>query len=72
MWMIQGSPRTLDRLPELFGSHVQQSDVFRTMIGARGPYNFGGSATVGIGAHIWICYNITFENFKMILQIKSF
>ena len=44
MWMIQGSPRTPDRLPELSGSHVQQSEVFRTMTGARGPYNLGGSA----------------------------
>jgi hypothetical protein len=25
---------------------VQQSEVFRTMTGARGPYNLGGSATV--------------------------
>jgi hypothetical protein len=27
-------------------SRVQQSNVFRTMIGARGPYNLGGSAIV--------------------------
>jgi hypothetical protein len=42
------------------------------MIGAHGPYNLGGSTTTGIGAHIWIDYNITFEIFKMNLQIKSF
>jgi hypothetical protein len=36
MWMIQGSPRTPDRLLELSGSCVQQSEVFRTMIGALG------------------------------------
>jgi hypothetical protein len=44
MQMIQGSPRTLDRLPGLSGSHVQQLEVFRTMTGACGPFNFGGSA----------------------------
>jgi hypothetical protein len=72
MWMIRGSLRTPDRLPELFGSHVQQSEAFRTMTGAHGPYNLGGSTTSGIRAHAWICYNITFENFKMILLSKSF
>ena len=72
MWMIQGSLRTPDRLPELSGSRVQQSEVFRTMIGACGPYNMGGSTTTGIGAHTWICYNIAFENFKRILPIKTF
>jgi hypothetical protein len=45
MWIIRGSPKTPDRLPELSGSRVQQSEVFRTMIGAHGPYNSGGSAT---------------------------
>ena len=70
--MIQGSPRTPSRLPKLSGSRVQQSEVFKTMIGVGGPYNWGGSATAGIRAHTWICYNITFENFKRILQIKSF
>ena len=72
MWMIRGSLRTPDRLFELFGSHVQQSGVLRTMTGACGPYNLGGSATAGIRAHTWIRYNITFENFKRNLQIKSF
>ena len=72
MWMIRGSLRIADRLFELFGSHVQQSEVLRTMTGACGPYNLGGSTTAGIGAHTWIYYNITFENFKRILQIKSF
>jgi topoisomerase IA-like protein len=48
MWMIQGSPRTPNRLPKLSGSHVQQSEVLRIMIGAYGPYNLGGSATAGI------------------------
>ena len=72
MWMIRGYPRTPDRLPELSVSRVQQSDILRTMIGARGPYNWGGSATAVIGAHTWICNNITFENFKRNLQIKSF
>jgi hypothetical protein len=42
-----GSLRTPDRLPKLSGSHVKQSELFKTMIGARGPYNWGGSATVG-------------------------
>jgi hypothetical protein len=37
--------RTPDRLPELSGSHVQHLEVFRTMTGARGPYNLGGSTT---------------------------
>jgi hypothetical protein len=44
MWMIWGSPGTPNKLPELSGSHVQQSEVFRTMTGAREPYNLGGSA----------------------------
>ena len=72
MWMIWGSPRTIDRLLELFGSCVQQSEVLGTMTGACGPYNLGGFATAGIRAHTWICNNITFENFKIILQVKSF
>ena len=42
MSMIRGSPRTPDRLLELSGSRVQQSEVFRTMTGACGPYNLGG------------------------------
>ena len=46
MWMIRGSLWTLDRLSGLFGSHVQQSEVFRTMIGACGPYNLDGFAIV--------------------------
>ena len=45
--MIQGSLRAPDKLPELFGSRVQQSEIFRTMTGARGPYNLGGSAIIG-------------------------
>ena len=72
MWMIQGSPRTPDRLPKLSGSRVELLEVFRTITCARGPYNLGGSATAGIRAHTWIRYNITFENFKRNLQIKSF
>ena len=67
-----GFPRIPDRLPELSSSCVQQSEVFHTMIGARGPYKLGGSAIAGIRAHTWIDYNITFENFKIILTIKSF
>ena len=51
MWMIRGSPWTPDRLSGLSGSRVQQSEVLRTMTGARRPYNLGGSATTGIGAH---------------------
>ena len=47
MWMIRGSPRTPDRLPELSGSCVQLLEVFRTMTGAHGPYNLGGFATLG-------------------------
>ena len=43
--MIRGSTRIPDRLPELFGSHVQQSEVFRTMTGEHGPYDLGGSTT---------------------------
>ena len=70
--MIRGSSRTPDKLPKLSGSHVQQSEVFRTMTYACGPYNLGGSAIAGIRAHTWIDYNITFENFKIILTIKSF
>jgi hypothetical protein len=42
MRMIQGSPRTLDRLSGLSSSHVQKSEVFRTMTGACGPFNLGG------------------------------
>jgi hypothetical protein len=42
------------------------------MMGTYGPYNLGESATASIGAHTWICYNITFENLKRNLQIKSF
>ena len=45
--MIQGSLRAPDKLPELFGSRVQQSEVFGIMTGARGAYNLGGSATIG-------------------------
>jgi hypothetical protein len=45
MWMIRGFLRTPDRLPKLSGSRVQQSEVLRTMTGASGPYNLGGSAT---------------------------
>ena len=70
--MIRGSMRTSDRLPELSGSCVQQSEVFKTMTCPCRPYNLGGSARAGIGAHTWIDYNITFENFKIILTIKSF
>ena len=32
MWMIRGSPRTPDTLPELSISLVQQSEVFRTIM----------------------------------------
>ena len=71
MWMIRGSLRIADRLFELFGSHVQQSEEFKTMIGTCGPYNLGGSTTAGIRAHTWNCNNITFKNFKRNLQIKS-
>jgi hypothetical protein len=40
-----GFSRTPDRLPELSGSRVQQSKVFRTMTGTCGPYNLGSFAT---------------------------
>jgi hypothetical protein len=43
--MIRGSPRTPDRLPELFDLHVLLSEVCGTMIGTCGLYNLGGSAT---------------------------
>ena len=72
MWMIRGSLRTLDRPPKLSGSHVQQSEVFRTMTYKGGPYDLNGSAIASIRAHTWICHNIIFKNFKRILQIKSF
>jgi hypothetical protein len=42
------------------------------MTGARGSYNLGGSATAGIGAHTADLLQHYFENFKMILQVKSF
>ena len=67
-----GFSRTHDRLLGLCGLCVQQSEVWETMIGARGPYNLGSFAIAGIGAHTWICYDITFENFKTILQFKKF
>jgi len=51
MWMIQGSLKIPDRLPKLSSSHVQISEVLRTMTGARGPYNLGGSATGGKRRH---------------------
>jgi hypothetical protein len=50
MWMIQGSLRTPNRLPKLSFSCVQQSEIFKKMTGARGPYNLGGSITEGSGA----------------------
>ena len=53
-----GFLRTPDRLPKLSGSRVQQSEVIRTMIGARGPYNLGGSATVIL-------------TFNVLAQVKS-
>ena len=43
-----GSPRTPNRLSELSSSHVQQLEVLRTMIGACGPYNLGGSVTLDV------------------------
>ena len=46
MWMIRGPPMAPDRLSELYDSHVQQLEVLRTMSGACGPYNSGGSATL--------------------------
>jgi hypothetical protein len=42
--MIRVSPRTPDRLFELCGSHVQQSEALLAMIGTCGPYDSGGSA----------------------------
>ena len=41
-----GFPRTPDRLLESFGTRVHRSEVFETMIGACGPLNSGGSATL--------------------------
>ena len=43
-----GFPRTPDRLPELCGLYVQQSEVCETMTGTCGPYNLGGSTTYEI------------------------
>jgi hypothetical protein len=45
-WMIRGLLRTPDRLLELFGSSVQQSEVFRKMTSAPELYNLGGSTIV--------------------------
>ena len=41
-----GFPEDTGQIFGLSGSRVQQSEVFRTMTGARGPYNSGGSATL--------------------------
>ena len=48
-----GFPRTPDRLPELCGFYVQQSEVCETMTGTCGPYNLGGSTTAltSVGSH---------------------
>jgi hypothetical protein len=43
-----GFLRTLDRLFKLCGAHVQQSEALKAMIGTCGPYNLGGSATIGM------------------------
>ena len=41
-----GFPRTPDRLLESFGTRARRSEVFETMMGACGPLNSGGSATI--------------------------
>jgi hypothetical protein len=51
-WMIRGSPRTPDRLPELSDLHALLSEVGEMMIGTCGPYDSSGSASAGIRA----CY----------------
>ena len=64
-----GFPKDTRQTTGLSSFHVQQSEDFRVHVD---QHNLGGSATAGIGAHTWICYNITFENFERILQIKNF
>ena len=49
-----GSPRTPDRLSELSGTHVQQLEVLRTMMGACGPNNLGGSTTFPLVSKVWL------------------
>ena len=46
MWMIRGPPRAPDRLLESFGTRARRSEVFEIMMGACGPINSGGSATI--------------------------
>ena len=41
-----GFLRTPDKLLESFGTRAHRSEVFETMMGACGPLNSGGSATV--------------------------
>ena len=53
MWMIRGPPRAPDRLLESFGTRARRSEVFKTMMGACGPINSGGSATVRLADKIW-------------------
>jgi hypothetical protein len=40
-----GFPEDTRQTTGLSGFHVQKSEVFEIMTGARGPYNLGGSAT---------------------------
>ena len=40
-----GFPRTPDRLPELCGLRVLQSEVYERMTGTCGPYNLGNYTT---------------------------
>ena len=43
-----GFPEGTRQTTGLSGFRVQQSEVFRTMTEACGPYNLGGFATAGI------------------------
>jgi hypothetical protein len=67
-----GFSRTPDRLLKFYGTHVWLLEVFKTITSTCGPYYLGGSPQVVSTLMQWISYNITFENFKMILQDKSF
>jgi hypothetical protein len=73
MWMNHLSPRTLDRLPELSGLHVQLSEVCKTMVGTCGPYNSGGSAIAGIRAcYIGSATTLLVKTSKWFCKIKVF
>ena len=69
--MIQGSPRTLDRLPGLSVSRVQQSEVFKTMTSTRGPYNWGVSAIGDLLGSPRVAFPFLFVFFSKIVFCSS-